>query len=161
MNGPTRAAAFPRTDAMKPCRDLDARIGGYQPGGPGNGQVVRADRQRRLRVHDRPVLGQLAPGPGPQRPVPRLLPIRAIRRWRLRRRGRVLAQAAPQFFHLLRQLRLHRLKLRIPGRQLRRRRLQLSIPPCQPPLKLSYPGTQPPQLRTRGVRRRRLRHKSP
>ena len=40
----------------EPGGDPDAGQRGDQPGGAGDGQVVRADRQRRLRVDQRPVL---------------------------------------------------------------------------------------------------------
>jgi hypothetical protein len=67
------------------------------------------------------LLAAPAPGPAPQRPVPRLLRIRAVRRGRLGGVGGVLAQPALHLGEPLgqhRDLRPRRLKLGVPRRQL-------------------------------------------
>ena len=103
----------------------------------------RREEQPLVRVidqaHRRPRLARLLPGPPfpplPRRPVPALLLIRAVRRWRPRRRGRVPARLPLKILHprlqdrdlrgqLLRLRRLHGdqpVRLSQPHRQLRMR----------------------------------------
>ena len=99
----------------------------------------------------------LAAGPAAQRPVLRLLRIRAVRRRRLRRRPGVLRQAALQ----VRDLRGQRRDLRVPHRQLRCGQLipvSRRLPqPGVDRLQLRYPRTQQAD-RVRWRRRRRIGH---
>jgi len=85
--------------------------------------IHQAHRGARLaRLLPRPPLSPL-----PQRPVPRLLLIRAVRRRRPRRRGRILARAPLQQLHPRHQLADHPVSLSKPHRQLlMRQRCQLS-----------------------------------
>ena len=81
MNGPSRAAALPRTPAVNPAETLHAGQRGDQPGGAGDGQVVRADRQGGPGVHQRPVLGPAGhPGRGQPDGDRRRIPGTASRR---------------------------------------------------------------------------------
>ena len=50
MNGPSRAAALPRIPAVNPAETLTPVSAAAQLGGAGDGQVRRADRQRRAGV---------------------------------------------------------------------------------------------------------------
>ena len=86
----------------EPGRDGHAGERGDQPGGAGDRQVVRADRQRGLRVHSRPVLHP--PGhPGRRQPDRDFPAFRALLRGDLvlghrRRRGRRCLEHLP-FLH--------------------------------------------------------------
>ena len=86
----------------EPGRDVHAGQRGDQPGGAGDRQVVRADRQRGLRVHSRPVLHP--PGhPGQRQPDRNFPAFRALPRGDLvlghrRRRGRGRLEHLP-FLH--------------------------------------------------------------
>ena len=103
MNGASSRAALPRTPATNPAETVHAGQRGDQPGGAGDRQVVRADRQRRLGVHPRPVLHP-AGHPGRCQPDRDLPAFRAQLRGDLvlghrRRRGRGRLEHLP-FLHV-------------------------------------------------------------